>query len=116
MREKKIDGHTVRVDGQLPETYYDLFEHDISEDVDKGMLIGCRLYVAARENYRRDQEYQKLHGLISEVDPDVAGKTVRDFRMECDPVGIGDKVSDLLFSGEAQPAEQAAVQPANPLP
>lgn len=115
MREKKIDGHTVRVDGNLPETYYDLFEHDLSEDIDKGMLVGCRLYVAARENYRRDQEYKKAKGLILEIDPDVAGKTEHDFRDEVNIIGIGDKMS-VMLTGEEEPAASAAVPPANPLP
>ena len=115
MTKTVYKGHTLRVDGNLPEVYVDLFDHDLSEDTEKSFMVSSRLYVAARENHRRDEARKAAKDPAYEQDPDVKGKTVEDFRDEFDLGFATSGILNELLLRKVKPAAAEAADPSLPL-
>ena len=108
-------GHTLRVDGNLPEVYIEIHGHDLSEDVERNFLASSRIYVAARENHRRAEAERAKRDEAYEEDPDVKGKSIQDFRAEYDLGFATTGILNDLLVGEGEPTGRPQADPSQPL-
>ena len=114
MTTAKYKGHKLRVDGNLPEVYLEIHDHDLSEDVEHNFVASSRIYVAARENHRRYEAERAVKDPNYAEDPDVKGKSIQDFRDEYDLGFATTGILNSLLVGEGEPTEPEPQADQNP--